>query len=46
MVTASQLLIMLGIVLVSHDLKPAARVFIGATLGLWGCLCFLGSLLY
>lgn len=44
--TVSQLLIMVGIMLLGHELKPAARLAIGASLGLWGALFGLGSIFH
>jgi predicted Zn-dependent protease len=45
-VTASQLLIVIGIMLLGHELKPAARLALGASLGLWGALFGLGAIFY
>lgn len=44
--TVSQLLIMVGIMLLGHKLKPVARLALGASLGLLGALLGLGALVY
>lgn len=44
--TVSQLLIVVGIMLLGHELKPAARLVLGASLGLWGALFALGAIVF
>lgn len=44
--TASQLMIVVGIMLLGHEIKPIARLVLGISLGLWGALFWLGNLLY
>lgn len=36
--TIDQLMLMVGIVMLAHELQPAPRLLLGASIGLWGAL--------
>jgi hypothetical protein len=35
---ASEALLMAGIILLAHELNPALRIMLGASIGLWGVI--------
>lgn len=44
--TASQLMIVVGVLLLGHEIKPAARVIIGCCVGMWGAIFALASMIF
>lgn len=36
--TISQVLLLVGVILLGHELKPAPRLLFGASIGLWGAV--------